>query len=268
MSSESPQGQGIGHTFLEYVREVGRNFPDFVREYALFIGMHIKSFRSQALPSEYLYGDKGDVILLPGYGERWPFMGKIARYFHNQGFSIHILEGLEKTRNLGRVEDYVKELEGLLRKIDFENCIIVTHSKGGLIAMQYLIQLLEQTLNVQSPLFINIAVPYGGTLLGYLDRLLFNLTHGYELLPRSAVIIKIQKGMKQIPERIKEKIISISAELGDNHIIPSGNALLPPQLGIENFAVRIYGHTRILFSDSLLKLLGEILIQRVSIPQN
>ena len=135
MSIEAVEQHGIGHTLIDHFKEIGTNFPNFVREYLLILRLQLPIFRSRKIPEGYSNGNSGDVVILPGYSERWHYLKPIADYLNHRGFRIHILEGLERTRNFGEINDYTRELEEYLVRNDIENCIIVAHSKGGLIAI-------------------------------------------------------------------------------------------------------------------------------------
>lgn len=71
------------------------------------------------------------VILIPGVYENWQFMRPIADMLYENGYAVHVIEGLGYNR--GTVEEMAAVVNHYVEEQKLKECIIVAHSKGGLV---------------------------------------------------------------------------------------------------------------------------------------
>lgn len=102
---------------------------------------HLRAFFSGRIPREYWRGDAGRpvVVLIPGVYETWAFLKPVADRLNADGYRIRIARGLGYNRRPIRDTSarFARAL-GRLPKPD-AGCVIVAHSKGGLIGKDLLI---------------------------------------------------------------------------------------------------------------------------------
>lgn len=211
---------------------------NLINEYWLIIRNLIYGFLSP-LPGSWSEGTGGDVILIPGLHERLPFLKTIGNYLNNLGYRIHYISDL-KTNTLSVNQEYLI-LKNYITTHRFTRLNILTHSKGGLVA-KYLIN--DSQIFPLLDKVITIACPHYGSWASVL------FPSSWELIPPSRVIKNLlidKKGLK--------KITNIYPQT-DNHIIPNSSLYLP---GAKNIQLPIFGHTRILESQELMKLLSQLL---------
>ncbi|MFO0704135.1 MAG: hypothetical protein U0525_05460 [Patescibacteria group bacterium] len=213
---------------------------EFVEEYWLILQTHaISPFKK--IPARWKNGIKGDVILIPGFGETWCFLEIIGNTLNTEGYRIHTIQML--SYNTRSTKDSASVLNKYFYTNDLQDVIFISHSKGGIIA-KYFIDNSEHSKKVKWS--ISIATPYKGSRFGYLQ--LLNLK---EIAPDSALLKKLLANKSNI-----SKIINIHAKW-DDHIGDVENAKLPEAQNIE---VELYGHARVLQSkdtlDQILKVLS------------
>ena len=185
-------------------------------------------------PEYYKNGSKGDVLMIVGLNENWNFLKTVSDHINAKGYRVHFPKF--ETRSPLRICTL-----DILKYIDdnnLKNIIIITHSKGGLIARSIL---KDHDDNIQS--IIEISSPNQGTIFGYLGFI--NLK---ELKPNC-------KTLKELENINTQKIINIFPQF-DNHVIPNTSLYLE---GAKNVKLDIVGHTRILESKELLTELDKIL---------
>ena len=210
-------------------------------EYILTIRLYIQALFKKHVPTHWRRGDKGDVILIPGYSVPWNFMEQIADALNHEGYTIHVVSKLSHTTL--PILRCAEVLHTYISDNHLTDVLIVSFSKGGLVAKTYIDRYAAQS-NVKK--IISISTPYGGTKWGYLH--LFNLN---ELATNSEVIKKMLEHTAN-----NKKIINIYPNV-DNHIIPNKNAILPGAL--VNEEIDIIGHTRILFDERLIESIKKYL---------
>jgi len=168
---------------------------------------------------------KKQVILLPGIYERWEFMKPIARVLLAAGYSVHVIEGLGYNR--GRVDQAAKLVESYVTANNLKNCVIVAHSKGGLIG-KYLLSY-GNTRRFKGMVALN--TPFGGSVYAYL----LPLASLRMFAPTSSLLALLSKD-----EAANKRIHSIYGVF-DPHI-PGGSFLK----GATNIRLKAYGHFRII----------------------
>lgn len=210
---------------------------DLVKEYLLI--WKLKQSKDE-VPKEWAEGKKGDVILIQGLGENWRFLKYIGDYINSYGFRVHILTELRN--NTESVENGVKIVERYLQENKLNKVILVTHSKGGVIA-KYLLDYSPQGKRVKK--IIAIATPFKGSILANIP-----LEGANQLTPGSNLIRKVNAKCDQ-----NRKIVSIFPKF-DNHVMPISSSNLE---GAINIQVDINGHTRILESPQIMQPIRQVL---------
>lgn len=213
---------------------------DLIKEYLTIVQKTLISLLPWAIPAIWSEGDKGDVILIPPFGTNWKFIKNLGEIFHSWGYRVHVISRLDN--NIYPIEQAARYVDEYVRERNLKNIILVSHSKGGVIAKYFMdfFPLGERVIKS-----ISVASPYRGTLWAYLW--VFNL---YEGRPGSSLIKKLNSETKN-----NHKIVAIFPKI-DNHVIPNKNLRLE---GATNIQLDIVGHTRILDAKELKEELRKIL---------
>jgi triacylglycerol lipase len=169
---------------------------------------------------------KKQVILLPGIYERWEFMKPVAEALLAKGYSVHVVEGLGY--NTKTVEQAAAAVEEYATKNDLKNCVIIAHSKGGLIG-KYLLGFGKEKRRFVGMIALN--TPFSGSAYAYL----LPLASLRLFAPSSPILRQLARD-----EEINKKIYSIYGAF-DPHI-PGGSYLE----GARNVRLSTYGHFRII----------------------
>lgn len=212
---------------------------DIIKEYILIAYLKMLPFLKK-LPDEWNLGEQGDVILIPGLHETNFFLYKIAKNINTLGYKIHVIPNFNSTNG---IEQISHKLNDVVSIIESNEIILISHSKGGLVA-KYFIDTSSQAKKIKYS--ISIATPYKGTLFG---KLKFHGLH--EVEPNSRFINCLSSTENNA------KIINFYPKF-DNHVIPNNNLTLE---GANNIKINVNGHTRILTSvilqDEIVTLLGK-----------
>ncbi|MDO8497511.1 MAG: hypothetical protein Q7S61_03120 [bacterium] len=212
----------------------------FVQEYWVILYKKVTSYFIAFPPASWSKGTKGDVILIPPFGTNVKFIFILGEICSELGYRVHHVPQLDNNTYL--VEKGSKNLEKYIAQNNLQNVVLVSHSKGGLIA-KYCLDF--SSVSSQIHRSISVATPYQGTLWGYFY--FFNL---HEMIPGSPLLRKLNNETKN-----NHKIVAIFSKL-DNHVIPNKNLRLE---GATNIQLDIVGHTRILDSKELKEELRKIL---------
>jgi triacylglycerol lipase len=206
-----------------------------IKEYLLVFSKHIESLFHRNPPKDWNKGEKGDVILIPGFLETWVFLEKIGKFANKLGFKVHVLTKLG--RNIIPLDKSCKVVEEYIMSNNLDNLILIAHSKGGLIG-KYFLEFSDQRDKVKK--LITISTPFKGVILGKLK--VFNL---HELLPHSDLVDKLEQSNNN-----NHKVTNIYPRF-DNHVFPYESLLLK---GASNFLMDVIGHTTILGNRETLQL--------------
>lgn len=202
------------------------NITSFFSNARLAFSLHKIGLLHPSPPSHWKKGEKGTVVLLPGFGEPWTFLQTIAEDLNKLGYAIHVIQKL--TYNFRSLATSVDLLKEHIEKQGLKNVILLSHSKGGLVAKQYMDTFTDNNVSLS----ISIATPYHGTPLAHIW--IFSLK---ELIPNSQTIKQILYNTKN-----NHKILNIYAKI-DNIIGSSKKPILPRA---ENVMIDVTGHTKIL----------------------
>jgi triacylglycerol lipase len=210
------------------------------KEYKLILKRQFESFSQKDPPTEWSNGNKGNIILIPGFFETWVFFKNIADNLNKQGYRILVVKKLG--RNLKKLEEASGDIIEFLENNKIQEAFFLTHSKGGIVG-KFLLEHPKAKPVVKK--LITIAAPYGGTLLGKFK--FFNLN---QLMPSSKEIKNILNSNINYPN-----IYNIYPTV-DNHVLPNKNLILN---GAKNIKVNVVGHTRILEAKKTVKTILKIL---------
>ena len=170
--------------------------------------------------------DKMPIILIPGIYESWFFMQPLMKALASEGHPIHVVEKLG--HNIGDVDKMAELVRLYIKKNKLRQCVIVAHSKGGLIG-KYLMIHLNDAHPVRGMIALN--TPFAGSLYAYF----FPLRAIRNFASNSSMIISLDADNK-----VNNAIVSIYG-LFDPHI-PGGSYLK----GAHNIQLPTRGHFRIL----------------------
>lgn len=102
---------------------------------------HLRAFFSGRIPREYWRGDTSRpvVVLIPGVYETWAFLKPVADRLNADGYRIRIARGLGYNRR--PIRDTAARFARALGRLPRPDagCVIVAHSKGGLVGKELLI---------------------------------------------------------------------------------------------------------------------------------
>ncbi len=197
----------------------------------------------QNLPESWKNGEKGDVILIPGFLSTWNFLTTIGNFTNSLGFRVHVIKNIDI--NVYPIVFCLDQLREYLEKNNLEKVILIGHSKGALMAR---LALKNPKIDKRIVKVITLAAPFGGSLRAKKFQRFFNL---HELSPDSVFIKQAQK----VSRKESSKIINLYSKI-DNTVKPKTSLVLK---GIENSEVDVSGHNRILESPKTLIILRQIL---------
>jgi len=212
----------------------------FLDELRLICVKHFFSAVKKQLPTEWENGTKGNILLLPGFHQKWPFMELLGSALNHAGYRIYYCQNL-RNHTCG-VEPSAKIIEEFLKENNLKDVVIVAHSKGGLIA-KHLLHFSREKWRIRQ--VITLATPYKGSLLACCSPA------AWEMRPGSPLIKKILNG-----EHGCEKIIAFYPKL-DNMVVPNKN-LIDPKL--KSIQVDSIGHTRLLDDKEVWDLIKKNLM--------
>ena len=166
------------------------------------------------------------IILIPGIYENWRFMKPIADLLYKKGYDIHVVNELKY--NTGTIEEMAELVKQYILSHSISKCVIVAHSKGGLIG-KYLLSNSGNSQTIKGMIALN--TPFSGSRYAY-------------LIPKKSIRIFLPKSpiLSQLASNteVNRYIISIYG-LFDPHV-PKGSHLQ----GAKNIQLRTRGHFRVM----------------------
>lgn len=205
-----------------------------IDEYLTIIWYHCYYLFHPQPPIHWKEGNTGRVVVLPGFGEQWVFFKNIGNFLNKLGYQIVVVP-YNTSKPTSNCCQFTKDF---LKSNSLKNVVIVTHSKGGLIALSLL---QDPTITRCIKRVITIAAPYKGTWVGLL------LPAVWELIPPRMRNLNIKSNLN---------LISNIYPLIDNHIFPHCSLELPKGI---NFPLNVIGHTRILKASETTAIIQKIL---------
>jgi triacylglycerol lipase len=201
----------------------------WVLDYTYVAYWQVYGFFIKADPGEYdsLSASKIPIILIPGIYENWQFMKPIADMLNKNGHPIHVIDGLGY--NTGDIKSMAELVDTYITKTKLASCIIVAHSKGGLIG-KYVLANFNAKLKIKAMVAIN--TPFSGSQYAYL---LLPLKSTRIFIPHSPILSLLANNTL-----VNSQIVSIYGQF-DPHI-PKGSYLK----GAKNIKLKTRGHFRIM----------------------
>ena len=204
-------------------------------------------------PPEYAVGDPmlPAIVLLPGVYETWLFLEPAATRLNAIGHRVFSVPGLGF--NGKSIPDSARIVATRLAELHAQHsvneCIILAHSKGGLIGKHLMLDVLaavERGTSDSHPVqplgLVAIGTPFSGSI--YARYTLSSTIRDFS--PTDAVLLALAA-----QEKLNDKVVSIYPVF-DPHI-PGGSAL-PGALNIE---LPLAGHFRTLREVSVLDAVGD-----------
>ncbi|MDN5275459.1 MAG: hypothetical protein JWN33_108 [Candidatus Saccharibacteria bacterium] len=177
-------------------------------------------------PTKLVKQGKGErevsVLLIPGVYESWQFMRPIADVCTEAGYDVHVVDQLGYNR--GSIEAMSEVVRRYITEQGLKRCVIVAHSKGGLIG-KYLLAQQNEGGEIRGLIAINS--PFAGSIYAYL----MPVKSLRIFLPHSPLIARLAANRE-----VNDRIISIYSSF-DPHI-PGGSYLE----GAQNIELSISGH--------------------------
>ncbi|GAA1140029.1 esterase/lipase family protein [Nesterenkonia lutea] len=206
--------------------EAGVNLEAWVRDYAYALHRQASGLVRRPDPQRYRRPDSTEpaIVLLPGIYETWSFMRPLADTLRERGFDVHAV--LDLGYNGGTIADMAELVNEYIRREGVSRCVLVAHSKGGLIG-KLLLAHHNEAGALQGMVALN--TPFEGSPLA---RLL-PLPAIRVFLPRSPELVELSASRD-----VDRHIVSIYGQF-DPHI-PGGSRLE----GAHNIQLQTRGHFR------------------------
>ncbi|GEO94137.1 hypothetical protein KTU01_02600 [Kocuria turfanensis] len=119
--------------------EAGANIAAWAQDYAYALRWQAAGVLGRWDPAHYRAPadpDRSPVVLIPGIYESWTFLLPVAGLLREHGHDVHVVEDLKF--NTGTIEEMAELVDAHLRTAGVERCVLVAHSKGGLIGKHLL----------------------------------------------------------------------------------------------------------------------------------
>ncbi|ALE04536.1 hypothetical protein AL755_02395 (plasmid) [Arthrobacter sp. ERGS1:01] len=215
------------------------------------------------VPAAYSAGDPAlpAIVLLPGVYEGWLFLEPAAKRLNKLGFRVFAVPELGANSSTVPASAAIvsKALSGLRVSHGVERCILLAHSKGGLIGKALMLDagIREEVdapgdagvqVQVQVLGLVAVATPFAGSR--YARYLPSRSLRSFS--PRDAVLVSLQA-----QTAVNAQVVSIYPEF-DPHI-PGGSALP----GAVNVELPVSGHFRTLADPTVLAAV-ELAVVRLS----
>lgn len=115
------------------VSEIGVNLAAWIRDYAYALRRQAAGVVHRYNPQAYRQSgtEKPAVVLIPGIYESWTFMLPVADALRQNGYDVHAVTDLRY--NGGTIEEMAELVGRYLRREQVSRCVLVAHSKGGLV---------------------------------------------------------------------------------------------------------------------------------------
>lgn len=216
------------------------NLAAWARDYVYAVRWQAAGVLGRWEPAHYRGpGEPGrtPVVLIPGIYESWTFMLPVAGLLREHGHDVHVVEDLGF--NTGTIEEMAALVDEHIRREGLERCVLVAHSKGGLIG-KYTMLNLDPERRISR--MVTICTPFSGSR--YAKYMLLPTLRIFS--PSNALTLELAR-----EETINSRITSIYGPF-DPHI-PEGS-ILP---GATNIELPTAGHFRILGDSETARIIVE-----------
>lgn len=214
-------------SFLEVLSQSVINLRAWAQDYAYALRQQASGLVNRGDPQAYRQSTRQEqptLVLIPGVYENWSFMKPVADVLYKNRYDVCVVEDLKF--NTGTVEDMADVVANFLLEQRINCCVLVAHSKGGLIG-KYLLAHYNERAGIQGLVTLN--TPFSGSKYAYL----LPLKAIRLFLPRSPQLTHLTSH-----EEVNKHIISIYGRF-DPHI-PGGSRLE----GARNIQLNTRGHFR------------------------
>jgi len=205
-----------------------RNGFYWALDYAYVLRVQAAALVHPNPPASYVQGRHGlpPLVIIPGVYESWYLMKPLLDFLVAAGYPLHIVSGLGYNR--GSVEEMAAIVADYIKQHTLTDCIIIAHSKGGLIG-KYLLARNSENGSIRGLVAVN--TPFSGSLYAYLVP----LPSIRIFTPHSKILTSLNANLL-----VNNKVASIYGRF-DPHI-PYGSHLD----GARNIQLSTYGHFRIM----------------------
>lgn len=203
-------------------------FIGIILELILLIRLHVRAIFILHPPPDWSIGNKGHIILIPGYSGHWSFFFSLANSLNQEGYRIHVLPEIESF--FLPAEESAQRIKKYLELHNLKNTILLGHSRGGLIAL--LVREITSIDTIRA--VIALESPFQGCWLGYFPFWILK-----ELHPLSKTLRKVHQIKSEL-----SNVLSIFPG-PDYCVLFHKMSFLA---GAQNHEVEIVGHNRLLES--------------------
>lgn len=180
------------------------------------------------------------VVLLPGILEPWSYLAPLARWLGRHGHRVEFVETLGW--NLGDLDASAQRCLAVLEERGVRRCVLVAHSKGGLIGKSVL---LRQRDDVALGL-VTVATPFGGSTVGRrLHRLVARSPLGL-FSPENPIL-------RSLADDVSANARIVSLAPAWDQVIPDGSHLA----GATNVNLDVPGHFRPMREESVWRIIHD-----------
>ncbi|MDQ7020622.1 MAG: hypothetical protein Q9M91_02130 [Candidatus Dojkabacteria bacterium] len=88
-------------------------------------------FSSRKVPVSWSEGEKGVIVLIPGFAEKVSFIKLLGDRFNKNGYKVVYPNSLSRINN---IEENVDKVISELNDLKIKSAIFITHKEGGLVA--------------------------------------------------------------------------------------------------------------------------------------
>lgn len=166
--------------------------------------------------------DEPPIVLIPGIYERWTFLRPVADLLREHRYDVHAVPDLRY--NAGTIDQMAAVVDRYIRAEGIDRCVLVAHSKGGLIGKRLLAHHNEATV-IKGLVAVN--TPFNGSVLAWL----LPLPAIRVFLPNSPELTALAAS-----SHVNRRIVSVYGRF-DPHI-PGGSCLE----GAHNIRLETRGH--------------------------
>lgn len=197
----------------------------------LWAQWQLRSLLPLPVPKRWRTGED-TVVLIAGLATNWRFMWQLGDVLAHAGFRVEVLPQLG--RMTADVSDLATEVTRALRASERDRpVVLVTHSKGGLVAKRVLLRDPECELVAGA---VTLSAPFQGAVAARMVRGEFRLLRN---------VVKLRPGTPSTLElagraEANSRIVTISPLIDE---IVGKRGPLP---GARNIAVSVIGHNRLL----------------------
>lgn len=181
------------------------------------------------------------VVLLPGILEPWSYLAPLARWLGRHGHPVEFVETLGW--NLHNLDASAERCLAVLRQRGIRRCVLVAHSKGGLIGKAVLLRQGDDGVALG---LVAVATPFGGSTLGSrLHRIVARSPLGL-FSPGNPIL-------RRLGDEVSVNAHIVSLAPAWDQVIPEGSRLV----GAVNVDLDVPGHFRPMRDETVWRIIHE-----------